>query len=73
MGFMRCSAIFRCMRARSASSLLGPFENFFEFLLGLGEFLLMKEREGFVVELELRLDARIDQLDAATLRGRRRR
>ena len=53
--------------------LAGAFENFFKFLLGACKFLLMKEREGFVVDLELRLDARVDQLDAATLGGWRGR
>jgi hypothetical protein len=52
--------------------LAGAFENFFQFLLSAGEFLLMKESQSFVVNFELRLDARVDQLDAATLRWRRR-
>jgi hypothetical protein len=47
----------------------GAFENLFELLFGLGEFLLMKEGERFIVELELRLDARVDHLDATALRG----
>ena len=31
--------------------------------------LLMKEAEGFVVEFELSLDARVNQFDATALRG----
>jgi hypothetical protein len=42
-------------------------ENFFEFALGLSELLLVKKRECLVVELELGLNAGVDQLDAATL------
>ncbi len=45
----------------------GAFENFFEFALGFGEFLLMEERKCFVVELELSLDTRVNQLDTAAL------
>ena len=50
----------------------GAFENFFEFLFGSCEFLLMEERKGLVIDLELRLDARIDQFDTTTLGGRSR-
>jgi hypothetical protein len=53
--------------------LAGAFENFFQFLLGASEFLLMKESQSFVVDLELRLDAGINQLDTPTLGGRRGR
>jgi hypothetical protein len=53
--------------------LAGAFENFFKFLLGAGEFLLMKEGQGFVVDLELRLHQGIDQFDTPTLGGRRGR
>jgi hypothetical protein len=53
--------------------LAGAFENFFKFLLGAGEFLLMKEGQGFVIDFELRLDERIDQLDTPPLGGRRGR
>jgi hypothetical protein len=49
----------------------GAFENFFEFAFGFGELLLMKERKGFVVELELSLDTRINELDTAALGGMR--
>ena len=48
------------------------FQNLFQLLLGFGEFLLMKERESFVVDFQLRLDARVNQLDASPLRGRSR-
>jgi len=47
------------------------FQNLFKFLFGAGKFLLMKEREGFVIKLKLGLDARIDQFDATALSGRR--
>jgi hypothetical protein len=53
--------------------LAGAFENFFKFLLGAGKFLLMKEGQGFIVEFELRLDERVNQLDTPTLGGRRGR
>jgi hypothetical protein len=53
--------------------LAGAFENFFKFLLGAGEFLLMKEGQGFVIDFELRLDERVNQLDTPTLGGRRGR
>ncbi|OLD80186.1 MAG: hypothetical protein AUF67_13195 [Acidobacteria bacterium 13_1_20CM_58_21] len=45
-------------------------QDFFEFLLGAGEFLLMKEGQGFVVDFKLRLDAGINQLDTPPLGGR---
>jgi hypothetical protein len=32
----------------------------------------MEERKGLVIDLELRLDARIDQFDTTTLGGRSR-
>ena len=35
----------------------GPFEDFFQFLFGLGEFLLVKQTQSFVIDLELRLHA----------------
>ena len=58
------------VHARAVGELFArPFENFFQLLLGLGKFLLVEERQRFVVDLELRLDARIDQLDAPALRG----
>jgi len=60
------------MRARSASSLLGPSKTLLEFLFGTSEFLLMKKGEGLVVELQLRLHARIDHFYPAAL-GRMRR
>lgn len=47
--------------------LAGPLKDLFEFLLGFGKLLLVKQRQRFVVELELRLNAGIDQLDAAPL------
>ena len=53
--------------------LAGSFQDFFQFLLGAGEFLLMKKGQGFIVDFELRLDARVNQLDTPTLGGRRRR
>jgi len=53
--------------------LAGAFENFFKFLLGAGEFLLMKEGQSFVIDFELRLDEGIDELDSAALGGRRGR
>jgi hypothetical protein len=53
--------------------LAGAFENFFKFLLGAGEFLLMKEGQGFIVDFELRLHQGIDELDTPTLGGRRGR
>jgi hypothetical protein len=53
--------------------LAGAFQNFFKFLLGAGEFLLMKKGQGLVVDFELRLDARVHKLDTPTLGGRRRR
>jgi len=62
------------VHARAVGKFLaGAFHDFFEFLLGAGEFLLMKEGEGFVVNFELCLDARVNQLDTSTLGGRRRR
>jgi len=48
----------RCMRA-DRGSLLGPFQDFFEFLLGPWRILLMKEAQGFIVDFELGLDARV--------------
>jgi hypothetical protein len=45
----------------------GAFENFFQFLFGTLEFLLMKQAQSFIVELHLRLDARVDKFDAAPL------
>src|SRR5260370_39248031 len=61
------------MHARAIGELFAwPFQNFFEFLLGLGKFLLVKKRESFIVSFELCLDERINQLDAAAL-GRWRR
>jgi hypothetical protein len=61
------------VHARAVSEFFaGAFENFFELLLGSCEFLLMEEREGLVIDLELRLDARIDQFDTTTLGGRSR-
>jgi hypothetical protein len=53
--------------------LAGAFENFFKFLLGASELLLMKEGQGFIVDFELRLNQGIDQFDTPTLGGRRRR
>ncbi len=53
--------------------LAGTFQNFFKFLLGAREFLLMKESQSFIVKFELRLHARVHQFDAPTLGGRRRR
>jgi len=37
-------------------------------LLGALKFLLMEERERFIIDLHLSLDARIDHFDTATLR-----
>ena len=54
-------------------ALAGAFENFFQFLLGSGKFLLVEEGQRFIVNFQLRLNPRIDQLDATALRGRRRR
>src|SRR6266478_9228149 len=42
-------------------------------LLGAGKFLLMEERQSFIVRLELRLDERVNQLDTSTLGGGRGR
>ena len=50
----------------------GSFKNFFQFLLGFGKSLLVKERQRLIVNFELRLNAGIDELDASAL-GRRRR
>jgi hypothetical protein len=50
--------------------LAGAFENFFKFLLGASEFLLMEEGQSFVIDFELRLDARVNQLDTSALGGR---
>ena len=62
------------MHARAIGKLLArAYQNFLKFLLGLGEFLLMKEGQSFVVNFELGLHARIDQFDATALGGRRRR
>jgi hypothetical protein len=62
------------VHARAVGKFLaGAFHYFFEFLLGAGEFLLVKESEGFIVDFELCLDARVNQFDTATLGGRRRR
>jgi len=47
--------------------LAGAFEDFFKFLLGAGEFLLVEKSQGFVIELELGLDAGIDQFNASAL------
>jgi hypothetical protein len=48
------------------------FQNLFQFLLGFSELLLMKEGKGLIVDFQLRLDTRINQLDASALGGRRR-
>lgn len=57
------------VHARAVRKLLaGTFENLFKFLLGALKFLLVKEGKRFVIELELRLHARINELDAASLR-----
>src|SRR4030095_6708738 len=40
--------------------LAGALDDFFEFLLGALEFLLMKETESFVIDLHLRLNPRVD-------------
>jgi hypothetical protein len=62
------------VHARAVGKFLaGAFHDFFKFLLGAGEFLLVKEGEGLIVDFELRLDARVNQLDTSTLGGRRRR
>ena len=45
----------------------GAFEHFFKFLFGSGKFLLVKESQSLVVELQLRLDAGINQFDTAAL------
>ena len=56
------------MHAGAVGKLLaGPLKNFLELLLGAGKFLLMKERQGLVVDLELRLDEGINELDASPL------
>ena len=54
-------------------ALTGTFEYFFQFLLGLGKFLLVEEGERFVVDFELRLNQGIDQFYSASLRRWRRR
>src|SRR5256885_2895907 len=61
------------VHARAIGQLFtGTFQHFLQLLLGLGKFLLVEEREGLIVQLELRLNARIDQFHAPTLgRGRR--
>lgn len=43
------------------------FENFFKFGFGFGKLLLVKERQSLVVELQLSLNARVDQFDATAL------
>ncbi len=61
------------VHARAISKFFaGSFKNFFQFLFGSSEFLLVKQRQGFVVELELSLNARIDQFHTPALCGRRR-
>src|SRR6266481_2416081 len=43
------------MHARAVREFLaGAFQNFFKFLLGAGEFLLMKQSQSFIVDFELR-------------------
>ena len=49
----------------------GASQNFFEFLLGFGKFLLMKEGQGLIVDFELGLDARVYQFDSTALGGGR--
>jgi hypothetical protein len=44
------------------------FQHFLEFLLGFGEFLLVEKGKRFVVELQLRLHAWVNQFHAAALR-----
>jgi hypothetical protein len=62
------------VHARAIGEFLArTFENFFKFLLGPGEFLLMKEGQSFIVDFELRLDAGVDKFDTPTLGGRRGR
>src|SRR5256885_16310981 len=50
----------------------GAFKDLLQFLFGAREFLLVKQGQSFVVELELRLDTRVHQLDATPLRWVRR-
>ena len=53
--------------------LAGALEDLFELLLSAGKLLLVKEGKGFVVELELSLDAGINHFYPATLRRMGRR
>jgi len=69
--FMRSLGDFYVHAGAIGESLARAFQNFFKFLLGAGEFLLMKEGQRFIVDFELRLDERVDELDTPTL-GRRR-
>src|SRR6266852_4644683 len=48
--------------------LAGALDHFFQFLFGALKFLLMKEAERFIVNLHLRLHARINHFYSATLR-----
>jgi len=51
----------------------GALQHFFQFLLGLGEFLLVEEGQSFIIGFQLSLNARIDQLYTTALgRGRLR-
>ena len=60
------------VHARAVRQLFaGALEHFFEFLLGARKFLLMKERQRFVVRFQLRLHSWINQFNAAALRGMR--
>ena len=62
------------VHARAVGELFaGTFQNFFEFLFGFGKFLLMEKNESLIVDFQLGLDARVDELDAASLNRRRLR
>lgn len=56
------------MHASAVGELLArAFENLLQFLLGALKSLLMKMDQSLIVDFHLSLDARIDQLDAASL------
>jgi hypothetical protein len=49
----------------------GAFEDFFELAFGFGELLLVEQRKRLVIKLELSLDTRVNEFDAAPLGGMR--
>jgi hypothetical protein len=59
------------MGARAIGKFLaGPLEDLFQLLFGTLEFLLVEESHGLFVDFHLGLHARVNHLDATTLRGR---